>query len=318
MPAGFAATLYATGLNAPAAIAFGPDGRLYAAGSTGTVSAAGPDGRVSVLVSGLPIALGLLWVGRDLYVSEQGRIDRFTLDGEALTGRTAVASNLPFGRHQQDAIVLGADNRLYFGSGSTCDACIEADPRSAAVLTMNLDGSDLRVFSRGTRNPFGLAVQPGTGKIYVSVNGQDNLGSAADPEPADSIVVAGEGLDFGFPRCWPNFATRALSGNCSGVATPAAYLTPHSSADGIAFYTGSTFGSGYSGNIFVAEWGSFYGRPVGTTVVRVVLGPDGREAGPEIPFASGFTHPLGLAVAADGALLVADNGSGSIYRIQKS
>ena len=316
VPSGFAASLYATGLNQPAAMAFGPDGRLYVAGAGGSVSAIDATGRVDVVASGLPIALGLVWVDRRLYVAEQGRIDRFDLNGTALTGRAAVVSGLPYGRHQQDNILAGPDGRLYFGSGSTCDVCTERDPRSAAVLSMLPDGSDLKVFARGTRNPFGLTFQPGTGRLYVAVNGQDNLGSAADPEPADAVVIASAGLDFGFPRCWPDFRTRSLSGDCAGVASPAAYLTPHSSADGIAFYTGSTFPREYAGNLFVAEWGSFYGSPVGRRVVRVPIGADGNASAEEILFASGFTHPLGVLVAPDGALLVCDQGNGSIYRIQ--
>ena len=51
----------------------------------------------------------------------------------------------------------------------------------------------------------------------------------------------------------------------------------------------------------------------------MVLSPSGdpRKARVE-PFATGFDHPLAVAVARDGALLVADYGRGTIYRIQRS
>ena len=69
-------------------------------------------------------------------------------------------------------------------SGSTCDACRERNGRSATILSLRPDGSDLRVYARGLRNPYGLAFQPGTGRLFASVNGRDELGTPRDPEPA--------------------------------------------------------------------------------------------------------------------------------------
>jgi glucose/arabinose dehydrogenase len=100
---------------------------------------------------------------------------------------------LPFGEHQQDNVVVGPDGRLYVGSGSTCNACAEADPRSAAILSVEPDGSDLRVVAHGVRNPYGLAFQPGTGVLYASVNGVDYLDKPGDPEPADTLVRVQDG-----------------------------------------------------------------------------------------------------------------------------
>ena len=130
---------------------------------------------------------------------------------------------LPFGLHQQDTVVLGADGRLYLGSGSTCDACQERNRRSATVLSLRPDGSDLRVVARGLRNPFGLAFQPGTGRLYASVNGQDELGTKTRPEPAEMVVVVRKGAFYGWPRCWPSYWKRRLEGRCQGV-TPSGRL----------------------------------------------------------------------------------------------
>ena len=124
-------------------------------------------------------------------------------------------SGLPFGEHQQDNVVLGRDGRLYLGSGSTCDVCVEKDPRSATILSLRPDGSDLRIVARGLRNPFGLAFQPGTNRLYASVNGQDQLGTATRPEPAEigrarpatarstAGLAAGRATGCG---CWPGAA----------------------------------------------------------------------------------------------------------------
>jgi len=316
VPGGFRVETFARGLTQPTAMAYGPDSRIYVTQTGGTlVRIRRGTRRPAVLLRGLLTPLGLVWRGRDVFVSEQGRLERFTLRSGRLVDRRVIVSGLPFGRHQQDNIVLGHDGRLYWGSGSTCDACSERDVRSATVLSLRPDGSDLRVEARGLRNPYGLAVQPGTGRLYATVNGQDEVGTAADPEPAEMVVVIRRGAFYGWPRCWPNARTLRLSGRCGGVARPAAYLEPHSSADGLAFYTGRTFPPGYRGNLFVAEWGQYLSNRFGRRVVRVELRPNG-TARRVSSFVSGLVHPLALLMDARGGLLVAEWGAGVVYRIQ--
>jgi glucose/arabinose dehydrogenase len=258
-----------------------------------------------VVARGLRTPLGLAWLDDDLYVSERGRLSRYSLQSTSLVSRRTVLRGLPFGRHQQDNVVVGPDGRLYLGSGSTCDVCRERDRRSATVLSLRPDGSDLRVVARGLRNPFGLAFQPGTGRLYASVNGQDEIGAEAHPEPAESVVVVRQGAFYGWPRCWPSHRLRKLAGRCRGVTPPAAFLEPHSSADGIAFWRG---------DLFVALWGQYLSNRHGRRVVRIGLGPGGK-AKRVTDFAQGFDHPLALVVDRTGALLVADWGRGIVYRI---
>jgi glucose/arabinose dehydrogenase len=128
-------------------------------------------------------------------------------------------------------------------------------------------------------------------------------------------VLVRRGARYGWPRCWADARTLRLAGRCMGVPPPAAYFEPHSSADGLAFYTGDTFPRAYRGSLFVAEWGQYDSRRFGRRVVRVELGPDGR-ARRVVSFASGFAQPLALLVDRRGGLLVADWGRGVVYRIQ--
>jgi hypothetical protein len=316
VPPGFRVETFAHGLAHPTAMAYGPDGRIYVTQDGGTLVAIRRGTRSpKVLVRGLRTPLGLAWSRRTLFVSEQGRLERFELREGRLGGRRVLVRGLPFGRHQQDNVVVGPNGRLYWGSGSTCDVCRERDPRSATVLSLRKDGSDLRVVARGLRNPYGLAFQPGTGRLYATVNGQDEIGTPGDPEPAEMLVVARRGAFYGWPGCWPNARTLRLSGSCRGVSAPAAYLEPHASADGVAFYMGHSFPRSYRGNAFVAEWGEYLSNRFGRRVVRIELGPNGR-ARRVSSFASGFAHPLALLVDHDGGLLVADWGRGVVYRIQ--
>ncbi len=302
VPAGFAAQLYATGLKRPTALAFGPDGLLYATQESGEVVAVGRgSARPRVLARGFRTPLGLAWQGRTLYVSAQGSLHRLVVRGKRVTSRRAILTRLPFGRHQQDTVAVGRDGRLYLGSGSTCDACAERDRRSAAVLSVKPDGSDLRVVARGLRNPFGLAFEPGTSRLFVSDNGRDGLG---DSEPAETVVLIRPGAHYGWPRCWASWRERRLRGSCAGVTAPVAYLEPHSSANTLAFWRGS---------LFVAVWGQYLSERWGRKLVRVNV-----RSGRSTTFADGFEHPLGLAVEPRaGGLLVGDWGRGVVYRLAK-
>ncbi len=154
VPAGYRASIYARGLVHPTAMSFGPDSRLYVSEDIGSVvSVARGTTRPKPFLRNLLVPLGLLWRGRTLYVSQSGRVDAFGVNGRRLR---VVLSGLPYKLHQQDAIVAGPDGRLYLGSGSTCDACVERNPRSATILSFRPDGTGLRIVARGLRNPYGL------------------------------------------------------------------------------------------------------------------------------------------------------------------
>ena len=312
---GLVAELYATGLGHPTAMAFGPDGRLYVTEDPDRLVAVRPgSGHPAPFVSGLRVPLGLAWIGRTLYISEQGRMESVRLSGRAAVGRRTVLSNLPYGRHQQDNVVV-MNGRLVFGSGSTCDVCSERSRLSAAILSVRPDGRDLRVVARGARNPFGLAVDPANGLLYATVNGQDELGTPSNPQPAEMLVRVRDGAWYGWPTCWPNARSLAMTGSCAGVDSPAAFLEPHSSADGLAFATAATLAGRYAGDAFVAEWGEYLSDVHGRVVVRVQLAPDGAQSRVSV-FARGFDHPIAVLADPAGGLLVADWGRGTIYLIR--
>ena len=304
VPPAFRAEQYASGLEHPTAMAFGPDGRLYVTEDTGKLVVTKPGSRrPTTVATALRVPLGLVWVGQRLVVSETGRLERFDLSGTRLVGRRVLVGGLPYGEHQQDAIVLYR-GRLVFGSGSTCDACVERDRRSAAILSVRPDGGGLRVVASGLRNPYGLAVQPGTGRLYATVNGQDKLG---EWQPAETAVLVKQGARYGWPACWADWAHHRLAGSCRGVTPPVAYLEPHSSADGAAFWRGA---------LYVAEWGQYLSHRHGRVLVRVALNAGGTH-GRVTRFATGFAHPLAVLAAPDGSLLVSDWERGTIYRISR-
>lgn len=305
LPSGFYATMLASGLSAPTAMSLGPDGRVYVAEAGGQILAIGSAG-TAIIASGFTTPLGLAWHGKTLYVSSTGEVSELIpRSGYRSFWRKSIITGLPTGRHQNDGIAFHG-KWMYIGVGSTCNACVESDPRSATIMRFYLDGSHAQVYAHGLRNPYGLAFRPRTSQLYATDNGRDDFGNSV-PDELNLIVKGG---NYGWPDCWGNDGGT----NCAGTRAPVALLAPHSSADGIVFYTGTTYPRSDRGDAFVAEWGDDV-TSLGTGHIVVRIHVTGSHATVST-FASGFSHPLAVTIGKGGALLVADNGTGIIWRIQ--
>src|SRR5947209_2592648 len=133
LPAGFRATVAASGLATPTAMAIGPDGRLYVAQENGVIRAVGRAG-IATVASGFTIPLGLAWHKHKLYVSWTGAVSTLTPSRTYATfTRRTIVSGLPTGKHQNDSMAFRG-GWMYLGVGSTCNACAEADRRSATIM----------------------------------------------------------------------------------------------------------------------------------------------------------------------------------------
>ena len=107
------------------------------------------------------------------------------------------------------------------------------------------------------------------------------------------------------------------------VITPDVLLQPHDASLEMIFYNGRQFPKEYQGEIFASEHGSWNrALRTGYEVIRVPV-KDGRATGEYSDFLTGFVtadgdvwgRPVGVTVAQDGALLVSDDGSNSIWRV---
>jgi putative membrane-bound dehydrogenase-like protein len=318
-PPGVRVTAWATGLSAPTSLTFGPDGRLYVAELAGQVLAlADRDGTGSaetrvIFASGLASPLGLAFYGSDLYVGRRGGVTRLTdTNGDGVADQVVtVIDGLPALRHQTDGLAFGPDGRLYIGQGSTSDRG-ETGILSleGSILVAERDGSGLRVFASGTRNPYDLAFLPGTNTLFATDNGRDVPASGV-PDELNQIV---DGGNYGWPDCWGNNG----GSNCSGTLPPVVELPEHAAVGGLAFYTGNLFPE-WRNNAFVTEYGANSGDPgIGRKVERIELSQTGGVwHGARHDFSAGLDRPLDVTVGPDGAIYLADFGAGIIYKYSK-
>ena len=200
-----------------------------------------------------------------------------------------------------------------------------AEEWRADVLAFDADGSHRRIFASGLRNCTAEAIAPATGALWCVVNERDGLGDDLPPDFATSVR---EGAFYGWPWYYiGNHEDPRLKGqhpDLEGrVTIPDVLIQPHSAPLGITFYDGAQFPQDYRGDAFVTLRGSWNrARRTGYKVIRLRFA-NGRPTGEYEDFLTGFVvsdqavwgRPVGIAVAHDGALLVSEDGNGTIWRI---
>jgi glucose/arabinose dehydrogenase len=309
--------IYASGLKQPFGIAFFPTGNdprwVYVANTDSVVRfpyKAGDikaGGKAETVVAELPHGGG--HSTRDIVFSNDGKRMLVSV-GSRSNAAEGMGSPAPPSGGQQ---ALGASG------GSETDR--------AGVLMFDPDGKRLSVFATGIRNCVGLAIHPATGDLYCSTNERDGLGDNLVP---DYVTRVREGAFYGWP--WFYIGSNAdprhigerpdLKGQ---VTIPDVLIQAHSASLGLAFYNSRAFPAEYFGDGFAAEHGSWNrSKRTGYKVIRIRL-KDGVPTGEYQDFITGFVindsevwgRPVGVAVAHDGALLVSEDGNGTIWRITR-
>jgi glucose/arabinose dehydrogenase len=346
-PQGFKVELYATGLTNPRIIKTAPNGDIFVAESMmgrirvlHGVTADGKAASSQIFAEGLnrPFGLAFYPSGSDpqwLYVGDTDAVLRIPYRNGDQTARGAARHlvDLPTGRggHWTRNVEFSADGKTMFvsvGSASNVDDpdVTPAEANRADVLQFDPEGKGQKVYAWGIRNCVGLALHPTTGELWCSVNERDGLGDNLVP---DYITHVEPGAFYGWPWYYMGGAQDPrhpgkhpeLKGK---VTVPDVLLQPHNASLGMLFYEGSQFPADYKGDLFAAEHGSWNKSVrVGYEVIRVPMHHTGRASGEYEDFLTGFVvdnqsvwgRPVGVTVAPDGALLVTDDGSGSIWRV---
>ena len=186
-----------------------------------------------------------------------------------------------------------------------------------------------KVFASGIRNCVGLTIQPKTGDLWCTTNERDMLGDDLVPDYSTRVQ---EGHFYGWP--WYYMGSNEdprLKGDrpdlAAKVTVPDVPYQAHSASLNLVFYTATTgasaFPKQYIGDGFAVMHGSWNRAfRTGHKIVRVRM-KNGKPTGEYDDFMVGFIaddgnawgRPVGAVVAADGSLLMSDDGSNLIYRI---
>jgi glucose/arabinose dehydrogenase len=341
---GFAVAAFLDGLKTPRTLRVAPNGDIFLAESgAGRIhvirAAAGASKAASddIFAEGLDRPFGIAFYPpgpnpRYVYVGTTKSVVRYPYRlGETKAGGPAetIVANIPDGGHWTRDVMFSPDGKKMFlavGSSSNIqNNGPAAEQRRANILELNPDGSDEHVWASGLRNPVAMTIDPQTGELWTVVNERDLLG---DNLPPDYVTHVKMGGFYGWPYYYigGNVDPRVQgehSQKPSDVIVPDVLLQPHSAPLGITVYNGAQFPAEYRGDIFVALHGSWNrAQRTGYKLVRVKL-KDGHATGEYEDFLTGFVtndaqvwgRPVSVTVAADGALLMSDDGSGTIWRI---
>ena len=287
----------------------------------------------SVLLDSLYSPFGMALVGSTLYIANSNALVRYPYhDGDTrITAAPATVTALPgrpYDHHWTKSLLPNADGtKLYVGVGSNSNAAehgIEAEKERASIWEIDPATGAHRIFASGMRNPVGLAWEPETGALWVSVNERDELGSDLVP---DYMTAVREGGFYGWPYSYygAHVDTRVKPQRPDLVATaivPDYALGPHTASLGLAASRGVRLPAPFTDGMFVGQHGSWNRKPLSGYKVIFVPFVEGKPNGQPIDLLTGFVdggnargRPVGLAVDKRGALLVADDVGNTIWRI---
>jgi glucose/arabinose dehydrogenase len=292
-----------------------------------------PDQRETFL-AGLNMPFGMLLLGDWFYVGNTNGIVRYPYRSDQTRIDTKGESILPLpagGHFTRNIIADPSGKKLYIAVGSTGnvdDDKVDAkDPRRAAILEANPNGSGMRVFAGGLRNPVGMDWETKTNVLWTVVNERDGLGDELVP---DYLTSVRDGAFYGWPYSYfgqnedprkkgerPDLVKKAIK--------PDYAVGSHVAALGLAFYRHKTFPSRYHGGAFIGMHGSWNRSNFVGYKVAFVRFDNGKPIGPLEDFLTGFIanektsevygRPVGVTLLADGSLLVADDWGGRLWRI---
>ena len=289
---------------------------------------------VSTFLTGLNQPYGAAFIGNSFYVANTDGVWLYPYQSgdTEIKGEGKKILELPAGGYNnhwtRNLIVNAAKTKIYVtvGSGSNvAERGLPNEIRRANILEINPDGTGEKIYGSGLRNPVGMAWAPGTNALWTAVNERDGLGDDLVPDYITSIKP---GAFYGWPFSYfgQNEDPRLKGQNPELVAkaiVPDISVGAHTASLGLAFYTAKKFPSKYQGGVFIGQHGSWNRSEFVGYKVAFIPFKQGKPTGQIEDFLTGFVKdnkevygkPVGVAVAQDGALLVADDVSGIIWRV---
>jgi glucose/arabinose dehydrogenase len=196
----------------------------------------------------------------------------------------------------------------------------------------------------GFRNAMAIAVQPATGRLWGASHGRDQLAANwgfsdqdSAEKPAEEFGLIPEGADFGWPYCYYDGITHrkvlapeyggdgTALGDCAEKTQPVIAFPGHWAPMQLAFNSSDQFGAHYRGGAFLAFHGSWNRAPLPQAGFRVVFIPfvGDEPTGEYETFAVSSAsetglRPSGVAMGPDGALYIASDQSGQVFRVTRT
>lgn len=346
VPAGFRVNVFAEGLDHARNLFIAENGDVLLAeqrpGKITILRDADGDGRaelVDTFADGFSTVYGMAANADTLFVADVEGIWRIPYtpgDVKARARQTRITPEGAFGGrggHVTRNLALSRDgSKIYVAVGSRGNIAEEEEQRATVqefVLEDNgARATNQRTFASGLRNAVGLAFYPGTDALYTVVNERDGMGDELVPDYLTRVI---DGGFYGWPYSYigqhpqPGYAEKRPEMVAKAIV-PDVLFRSHSAPLGLTFYTGDAFPAEYRGGAFVALHGSWNAaQPRAYNVVFVPF-QDGKPAENAYRvFASGFWdgsqrpgvwgRPAAVAVAKDGSLLIADDGSQTVFRV---
>ena len=203
VPPGFAVSVFASGLPGSRLMAVSPEGVLVVAKRAEVVALpdANHDGvaEPTVLLSGMTYAHSVAFNGGYLYIGTTPAVVRVKWTNGTVAGPLETYVELPSSApamHTSRSIAFGPDGRLYVGIGSSCNACVEGDPRRTTIQVFDGPGSKGRAYASGLHNAVGFDWDPVTKRMWAADTGQEQLG---DDYPPDEINLIEDGKHSASP-----------------------------------------------------------------------------------------------------------------------
>lgn len=337
VPSGFHVSVFARGFKEPRWLAVAPNGDVFVADSAvGEVvvlhSSADSGVSRSIFADHLDLPFGIAFHDDYVYVANTNEVVRFRYDPRTSNreGSAEHILSLPgmgYHQHWTRSLAFSRDGKKLFVSvGSESNVSIEHDPRRAAILVMDPDGTHMRVYASGLRNAVGIASNTESGELWATVNERDDIG---DDVPSDYFTHVVDGGFYGWPYSYlgnhidnrvapqPDLSAKAI--------VPDILLGAHVAPLQFAFYDAREFPPSYSNGAFITEHGSWNRHSRSGYQVVFQAFHQGLPQGSPVPFFSGFVpdpngknvygRMVGVAVAADGSLLISDDGANVIWRV---
>jgi len=279
---------------------------------------------------------GMLILGNHFYIANTDALlefDYHTGDTNLKGSGKKILSYPGQGRHwTRNIITSPSKDKIFIAVGSSTNVAengIDKEAYRANILEVNPDGTNEKIVASGLRNPCGMGWAPGTNTLWTAVNERDELGDELVP---DYFTHVEEGGFYGWPYSYygqhedPRMKDHPRPDLVSKAIVPDIPLGSHTASLGLLFYTQKSFPAKYQGGAFITQHGSWNRSVLSGYKVIFIPFHEGKPSGPPEDFLTGFTadlekstvhgRPVGIAVMDDGSMLISDDVSNTIWRIQ--